>query len=59
MELKPCPFCGGEAKLQHCSKELPFSETLADSTLTATVRPSAAEDTAGSESIGSSIYKEE
>lgn len=25
-ELKPCPFCGGEAELRHDSNELPFSE---------------------------------
>lgn len=26
-ELKLCPFCGGKAELQHCERELPFSET--------------------------------
>ena len=25
-KLKPCPFCGGKAKLQECTRELPFSE---------------------------------
>ena len=25
-KLKPCPFCGGKAKIHECKHELPFSE---------------------------------
>ncbi len=27
-ELKPCPFCGGKAKLREIKRELPFSEEI-------------------------------
>ena len=26
VKLKPCPFCGGKAKINKCTMELPFSE---------------------------------
>lgn len=25
-KIKPCPFCGGKAKVYECREELPFSE---------------------------------
>lgn len=28
VKLKPCPFCGGKAKIHECRQELPFSEEL-------------------------------
>lgn len=58
-----CPLFGDATgsifTCQRYAFEQPAEAVRADSTLTATVRPSAAAESAGAESIGSSIYKEE